>query len=85
MDGGRLAGAATLRRRRLAAGIPARLRAAGPVLTDRQRVLWVVGVRRSKHGLLRDRTEQVLEVTLSSPMFRQESPSRSTVSARSKS
>jgi tRNA(Ile)-lysidine synthase len=56
------------------ARIPRRLREGVPVLTDQRRVLWIAGVRRSAHALLDDDTTQVLEVTLSSPMF---SPDRS--------
>jgi tRNA(Ile)-lysidine synthase len=52
------------------AGVPRRLREAVPILSDRSRILWIAGVRRSAHALLHDGTEQVLEVKLSSPTFK---------------
>jgi tRNA(Ile)-lysidine synthase len=70
IDAHGLDGAPKVKRLMIDAGIPRRRRHAVPVLEDREHLLWVVGVRRSRHALVDENTGKILEVSLSSPMFR---------------
>ena len=54
------------------AGVPRRLRPGVPILVDgvggaEERILWVVGVRRSAHAPVGEMTGEFLEVQLSAP------------------